>query len=50
MNVQLLLCAIHQLATAPLPVQKAIIKQINFLAKKYNEAGDLTPNSAPSRD
>jgi plasmid maintenance system killer protein len=51
MNVQLSQRAIEQLATAPLPVQKAFIKQINFLArnlghlslhaKKYDEAEDL---------
>jgi mRNA interferase RelE/StbE len=50
MNVHLSLRAIEQLATAPLPVQKAFIKQINFLvrnlkhpslhAKKYDEAED----------
>ena len=48
MNVHLSLGAIEQLAAAPLSVQKAFIKQINFLvrnlqhpslrAKKYNEA------------
>jgi hypothetical protein len=50
MNVQLSLRAIGQLAAAPLPVQRALIKQINFLArdlglslhaKKYSEAEDL---------
>jgi hypothetical protein len=50
MNVHLSLRAIEQLAAAPLPVQKAFIKQINFLvrnlkhpslhAKKYDEAND----------
>ena len=50
MNVHLSQCAIEQLADAPLPVQKAFIKQINFLvrslshpglhAKKYDEAAD----------
>jgi mRNA interferase RelE/StbE len=50
MNVHLSLRAIEQLAAAPLPVQKAFIKQINFLvrnlhhpslqAKKYDEAQD----------
>lgn len=50
MNVRLSLRAIEQLASAPLPVQKAFIKQINFLvrnlnhpslqAKKYDEAED----------
>jgi hypothetical protein len=48
MNVHLSQRAIEQLAGAPLPVQKAFIKQINFLvrdlkhpslhAKKYDEA------------
>ena len=33
MNVQLSQRAIEQLAAAPLPVQKAFIKQINFLAR-----------------
>ena len=51
MNVHLSECAIEQLAEAPLPVQKAFIKQINFLvhnlnhpslhAKKYDEANDI---------
>lgn len=51
MNVQLSQRAIEQLAAAPLPVQKAFIKQINFLArnlshpslhaKKYDEGEDL---------
>ena len=51
MNVHLSERAIEQLAAAPLPVQKAFIKQINFLvrnlkhpglhAKKYNEADDI---------
>ena len=50
MNVQLSERAIEQLAGSPLPVQKAFIKQINFLvrnlshpslhAKKYDEAED----------
>ena len=50
MNVHLSLRAIEALAVAPLPVQKAFIKQINFLvrnlnhpslhAKKYDEAED----------
>lgn len=50
MNVNLSLRAIEQLAAAPLPVQKAFIKQIDFLvrnlkhpslhAKKYDEAED----------
>src|ERR1035441_11087589 len=50
MNVHLSQRAIEQLADAPLPVQKAFIKQINFLvrnlsypglhAKKYDEAQD----------
>ena len=50
MNVHLSLRAIEQLAAAPLPVQKAFLKQINFLvrnlkhpsfdAKKYDEAHD----------
>jgi hypothetical protein len=50
MNVRLSLRAIEQLAAAPLPVQKAFIKQINFLvrnlkhpslhAKKYDEPND----------
>jgi plasmid maintenance system killer protein len=48
MNIQLSQRAIEQLATAPLPVQKAFLKQLNFLArnlahpslhaKKYDEA------------
>jgi len=48
MTVGLSLHAIEQLSAAPLPVQKAFIKQINFLvrnlnhpslhAKKYDEA------------
>jgi len=48
MNVQLSQRAIEHLAAAPLPVQKAFIKQINFLirdlahpslhAKKYDES------------
>ncbi len=47
MNVRLSLRAIEQLASAPLPIQKAFIKQLNFLArdlghpslraKKYDE-------------
>ena len=51
MNVHLSQRAIEQLADAPLPVQKAFIKQINFLvrdlnhpglrAKKYDEADDI---------
>ena len=51
MNVQLSQRAIEQLAAAPMPVQKAFIKQINFLvrslshpslhAKKYDEGEDL---------
>lgn len=51
MNVLLSQRAIEQLAAAPLPVQKAFLKQINFLvrdlshpglhAKKYNETEDL---------
>ena len=50
MNVQLSQRAVEALATAPLPVQKAFIKQINFLvrnlshpslhAKKYDEGSD----------
>ena len=50
MNVHLSQRAIEQLADAPLPVQKAFIKQINLLvrnlnhpglhAKKYDEAED----------
>jgi plasmid maintenance system killer protein len=50
MNVHLSQRAIEQLAGATLPVQKAFIKQINFLvrnlshpglrAKKYDEAQD----------
>ena len=50
MNVHLSLRAITELAAAPLVVQKAFIKQINFLvrdlrhpglhAKKYDEAED----------
>jgi plasmid maintenance system killer protein len=50
MNVHLSQRAIEQLADAPLPVQRAFIKQINFLvrnlshpglhAKKYDEAAD----------
>ena len=50
MNIQLRQRAIEALATAPLPVQKAFIKQMNFLArdlrhpglhaKKYDEADD----------
>ncbi|MBI3207893.1 MAG: hypothetical protein HYZ37_03210 [Candidatus Solibacter usitatus] len=51
MNAQLSQGAIEALATAPLPVQKAFIKQLNFLvrnirhpglrAKKFDEAADL---------
>ena len=51
MNVQLSQRAIEALATAPLPVQKAFIKQLNFLvrnllhpglhAKKFDESADL---------
>lgn len=51
MNILLSQRATEALAAAPLPVQKAFIKQINFLlrslghpslhAKKYNEAEDL---------
>ncbi len=51
MNAQLSQRAIEALATAPLPVQKAFIKQLNFLArnlqhpglhaKKFDEADDL---------
>ena len=51
MNMHLSLRAIEQLAAAPLPVQKAFIKQIDFLvrnlhhpglhAKKYDEAQDI---------
>ena len=51
MNILLRQRAIEALATAPLPVQKAFIKQMNFLArdlrhpglhaKKYDEAGDI---------
>jgi hypothetical protein len=54
MNVHLSLRAIEQLAAAPLPVQKAVIKQINFLvrnlqhpslhAKKYDEVQDRWQN------
>jgi mRNA interferase RelE/StbE len=50
MNVQLSQRAIEALATAPLPVQKAFIKQINFLvrnlahrrlhAKRFDEANE----------
>ena len=50
MNIQLSQRAISALATAPLPVQKAFIKQMNLLsrdlrhpglhAKKYDEAKD----------
>jgi hypothetical protein len=50
MNVDLSLRAIEQLAAAPLPIQKAFIKQISFLvrdlrhpglhAKKYDEGED----------
>jgi hypothetical protein len=50
MNVHLSERAVEQLAQAPLPIQKAFIKQINFLvrnlnhpslhAKKYDEAED----------
>jgi len=50
MNVHLSQRAIEALAAAPLPVQRAFIKQINFLtrnlahpslhAKKYDEATD----------
>ena len=50
MNVHLSQRAIEALAAAPVPVQKAFIKQINFLtrnlghpslhAKKYDEAED----------
>ncbi len=52
MNVQLSQRAIEALASAPLPVQKAFIKQINFLvrnlnhpslhSKKYDEAENRT--------
>jgi plasmid maintenance system killer protein len=51
MNILLSQRATEALAAAPLPVQKAFIKQINFLArnlghpglhaKKYNEREDL---------
>jgi mRNA interferase RelE/StbE len=51
MNVQLSQRAVEQLAAAPPPVQKAFIRQINFLArnlshpslhaKKYDEADDV---------
>jgi len=51
MNILLSQRATEALAAAPLPVQKAFIKQINFLvrdlghpdlhAKKYNESEDL---------
>lgn len=50
MNILLRQRALAALATAPLPVQKAFIKQVNFLvrdlrhpglhAKKYDEAED----------
>ena len=50
MNLHLSQRAIESLAAAPLPVQKAFIKQINFLvrnlahpslhAKKYDEVND----------
>jgi hypothetical protein len=50
MNIHLSQRAIEQLAAAPVPVQKAFIKQLNFLArnlghpslhaKKYDEARD----------
>jgi mRNA interferase RelE/StbE len=36
MNIQLSLRAVEQLAAAPLPVQKAFIKQLNFLARNLN--------------
>jgi hypothetical protein len=50
MNLHLSLRAVEQLAAAPVPIQKAFIKQVNFLvrnlhhpslhAKKYDEAND----------
>ena len=50
MNIRLSLRGVEQLAAAPLPVQKAFIKQINLLlrnlhhpslhAKKYDESQD----------
>jgi len=50
MNVHLSMRAVQALAAAPLPVQKAFIKQINFMvrdlshpslhAKKYDESED----------
>ena len=39
MNVHLSQRAIEQLADAPLPVQKAFIKQINFLVRNLNHPG-----------
>jgi len=51
MNIFLSQSAVEQLAAAPLPVQKAFLKQINFLvrdlkhpslrAKKYHGSRDL---------
>ena len=39
MNVELSQRAIEQLAGAPLPVQRAFIKQINFLVRNVNHPG-----------
>ena len=39
MTVHLSQRAIEQLAAAPLPVQKAFIKQINFLVRNLNHPG-----------
>jgi hypothetical protein len=39
MNVHLSQRAIEQLADAPLPVQKAFIKQINFLVRNLSHPG-----------
>jgi hypothetical protein len=56
MNVHLSQRAVEALAMAPLPVQKAFIKQINFLirnlahpslhAKKFDEASSEVSSSA----
>jgi mRNA interferase RelE/StbE len=39
MNVPLSQSAIEQLADAPLPIQKAFIKQINFLVRNLSHPG-----------
>jgi hypothetical protein len=44
MNVHLSQRAIEQLAGAPLPVQKAFIKQINFLVRNLSHPGQARIN------